>query len=166
MDSMKNQTRIYSWLAAALIFALGGLVAPGAAQAANVSKTAMAGSYTVTLKVLPAESFQGPKAAMARDAGAMPRYLNGPMRPNHHMVVFVKKDGKPVENATVKISYRRAAKMMHMWKKLPVVRMHVAGKGLATTHYGNNLKLAPGNYVARVTVNGKAVATFHFTLAG
>jgi hypothetical protein len=34
-----------------------------------------------------------------------------------------------------------------------------------TTHYGNNVRLEPGSYEARVTVNGSAPATFQFSLA-
>jgi hypothetical protein len=158
-------------LTALVAGALGLALLPGAAPAQAVSKTAMAGPYAVTLKVLPAESFSGPGAAMARDAGAEAAMINGPEHPNHHMVAFVKRDGKPVERATVTISYRRvpASKMGKTskagpWTKLPVARMHVAGQSLKTTHYGNNVSLEPGTYQARVTVNGKGPAIFRFTL--
>lgn len=161
---MKTKIRSYPFLAAALIFALGLLLAPGAAQAQTVSKTAKAGIFSVTLKVLPAESFTGPKSAMVKDSGAEPNTLNGPDHPNHHMVAFVKKDGKPVEDAMVDISYRDLSSKMKGWMKLPVVRMHVRGHGLATTHYGNNVRLEPGRYEVRVTVNGNGPATFHFSL--
>ncbi len=162
---MRYRMRSLPLFAAALIFAAGGLFAAGVAHAQVVSKTAMAGAYSVSLKVLPAESFMGPHAAMAHDAGAAPVTLNGPEHPNHHMVVFVKKDGKPVENATVGIVYRELSPHMGKWITLPVARMHVAGKSLATTHYGNNLKIGPGSYEARVTVNGTSTATFHFMLS-
>lgn len=159
---------------AALAVAFAALLVPHYALAQNVSQNAMAGKYSVTLKVLPAEAFMGPGAMMVRDSGAKAEAVNGPMHPNHHMVVFIKKDGKPVEHAHVKIWYRMAmGKMKNMgnmkmsgknkWMKLPVVRMHVKGKGAATTHFGNNLVLQPGNYEAKVTVNGKT-AMFHFTL--
>jgi len=91
MDIMKNQIRSYPSLAASLIFALGALLTPGAALAVNVSKTATAGAYSVTLKVLPAESFRGPKADMVRDGGAEPNLLNGAAHPNHHLVAFERK---------------------------------------------------------------------------
>jgi hypothetical protein len=42
--------------------------------------------------------------------------------------------------------------------------MHVTGHGLATTHYGNNVRLGPGKYEARVTVNGQGPANFRFSL--
>jgi hypothetical protein len=147
-----------------LAFAITSLLLPMAAHAANISKTAVAGTYSVTLKVLPAESFSGPKAEMARDGGAEPNKLNGPAHPNHHMVAFVTEGGKPVENATVAISYRRLSSRMSQWMNLPIVKMHLAGEGLDTTHYGNNLELSSGSYVVRVTVNGKDHAMFHFSL--
>lgn len=137
---------------------------PFAAQAQSVSKTAMAGAYSVALKVLPAESFRGPHAEMVRDAGAKPDLLLSPVRPNHHLVAFVREGGKPVEKADVVIRYHELSPKQGGWIQLPVVRMHVAGKGLATTHYGNNLSLAPGKYEAMVVVNGGAPAIFRFTL--
>jgi hypothetical protein len=149
---------------AALLFALGVMLLPLAAQAKNVSKTAMAGAYTVNLKVLPAESFSGPHAEMVKDAGAKPDLLNSSAHPNHHLVAFLRKNGKPVEQATVAIRYRELSPKQGNWMSLPVVRMHVKGKGLATTHYGNNLRIAPGSYEVQVTVDGSGPATFHFTL--
>jgi uncharacterized protein involved in high-affinity Fe2+ transport len=50
------------------------------------------------------------------------------------------------------------------WIDLPVVRMHVKGMGLDSTHYGNNVNLAPGKYKVRVTVNGETPVTFQFSL--
>ena len=105
-------------LVIAPIFVLATLLAPRAAQAQNVSSTAMAGAYSVTLRVLPAESFSGPKAAMVRDSGAQPEQLDGPMHPNHHMVAFIKKNGTPVANAKVEIRYRKLSPMMGAWKSL------------------------------------------------
>lgn len=164
-EIMRKQNHIYSVLfAAALAFVPGLLLVPAAAQARNISETARTGQYSVTLKVLPPESFTGSKAEMVRDSGAEPNKLKGPEHPNHHMVAFVKENGKPVEHATVAISYRDLSSRMSEWKVLPMVRMHVAGHGLATTHYGNNVRLARGRYEVRVTVDGSGPATFRFTL--
>lgn len=162
--TMKKQTAIFFSLPTALVFALVALLLPLAAQAQNVSKTATAGPYSLTLKVLPAESFTGPHAEMVRDGGAKPILVHGPEMPNHHMVVFVQRDGKPVEKASVSIHYRMISPKRSKWMDLPVVRMHVSGKGLATTHYGNNVKLDPGSYEARVKVNTSRVVVFHFML--
>lgn len=161
---MKVKTAIPAPLAAALILGFGVLLAPIAVHAQVVSKTAKAGSYTVNLKVLPAESFTGAKAAMTRDGGAEPNLLNGPEHPNHHLVAFIQQGGKPVENATVSIRYRELPAKMGAWNTLPVVRMHVTGKSLQTTHFGNNVMLSPGRYEASVTVNGSKPATFRFNL--
>ena len=161
---MNIRQRFQLWLAAVFFILLTILVLPNAAQSRPISKTARVGIYSVTLKVLPAESFTGPKAAMVRAGGAQPILLHGPIHPNHHLVAFVKKGGKPVEDARVAISYRRLSSKSGSWTTLPVVRMHMAGKGLTTTHYGNNLKLSPGSYQARVFVNGRGPATFRFAV--
>lgn len=164
----KNRSKVtgfsFSLFVAALTIVLGGVLLPIVTRAQVVSKMAKAGSYSLTLKVLPAESFTGPKAEMVRDGGANPNKVNGPEHPNHHMVVFVKQNGKPVENATVDMNYRRLSPNPTNWKLLPVVRMHVKGHGLATTHYGNNVKLGRGKYAVQVGVNGAMPATFTFSL--
>jgi hypothetical protein len=162
---MRKQVFFILSILVTLSLTLGVLFAPPVAQAQEISKTAMAGTYSVTLKVLPAESFSGPHAAMVRDGGAQSNLLNGPEQPNHHLVAFVRESGKPVEEATVAISYRGGSPKKDKWMPLPVVRMHMAGKGPETTHYGNNVKLAPGSYEARVTVNGSKPTIFKFSLS-
>lgn len=140
--------------AAVIVFAFGSFLASCAAQAKPVSKTATVGNYSVTLKILPAESFTGAHAEMVWNGGARPNLLNSTPKPDHHMVAFVKKNGKPVADATVHIRYRRlGAHGPGGWNTLPVVRMYVKGKGRATTHFGNNVHLPAGNYAVRVTVN-------------
>ena len=143
---------------------LGLVFLPIATQAKNISKTARTGGYSITLKVLPAESFSGSSAEMTRDGGAEPNELNGPKHPNHHLVAFVKKNGKPVENGSVSIRYREVSPKKGDWTTLSVVRMHVTGKGLETTHYGNNVQLSPGKYAVQVAVNHSQPAKFHFSL--
>lgn len=162
---MKTPIRTYASFVSALTLAFGFLLVPAVSHAQAISQTAKAGVFSVTLKVLPAESFKGPKAAMTRDAGAEPEFLNGSAHPNHHMVVFVQKNGKPVQDALVHILYRQVTPKTGGWMTLPVVRMHVTGQSIATTHYGNNLKLEPGTYEVRATVNGYGPADFRFSLA-
>ena len=164
MSAMRQRVFVRLSTAVAFTFAFGILCLPRSAHAQEISKEAKAGKYSVTLKVLPAESFSGPQAEMVRDGGAPANDLNGPAQPNHHLVAFVKEGDKPVENAKVSIAYRDSSSKTAKWTTLPVARMHVAGKGPETTHYGNNLKLAPGNYEVRVTVNGSGPATFEFSL--
>jgi hypothetical protein len=153
-------TRSYASIGAALLFGLGLAAVPAEARARAISVMGMAGAYSVNLKVLPAESFTGPRAEMVRDAGAEPDRVTGPEHPNRHLVAFVKKEGKAVEDADVEISYRAVTARPGAWVSLPVVRMHVAGKGLDTTHYGNNVDLSPGTYQVRVIVDGSRPATF------
>jgi hypothetical protein len=148
-------------LFATVILMLGAFLVPGAVRAQNINQVAKSGRYTFNLKLLPPETFHGAHAEMMHDSGAKAVAVNGSEHPNHHLVVFIKKDGKPVEDAQVNITYRRG---QGAWKELPVARMHVAGKGPETTHYGNNVNLARGKYEVRVTVAGAKYATFHFTL--
>jgi hypothetical protein len=162
---MRKQMPVSLSFAVALAFALGALFTSHTVLAQKISKTAMAGDYSVTLKILPAESFTGTNAAMTRDGGAKPNEINGPEHPNHHLVAFVRQDGKPVEAATVSIRCRELSPKKGDWISVPVARMHVTGKGLQTTHYGNNVKLDPGSYEVHVTVNGSGTAVFHFSLS-
>jgi hypothetical protein len=155
--------RKISTLALGVALALGCSTAMAAGKEKAVTETATTGPYQLTLKVLPAESFTGADAEMVRDGGATPVELGGPSTPNHHLVVFVKKDSKPVADATVTVRYRLVGESAS-WVDLPVVRMHVAGKGRETTHYGNNVHLDNGAYEAEVTVNGSQPATFRFAL--
>lgn len=154
------------WMVTASVaLASGALFMPRMLRAQNVSVQTTAGPYTVTLKVLPAESFTGPHAAMAREGGAQPNDVGASTHVNHHLVAFVTENGNPVEHAEVKIRYRELSPRSGPWLSEPVVIMQVAGKGPSTTHYGNNVEMDPGHYAARVSVNGKAEASFKFTLS-
>jgi len=155
------------------LVAVLALAAVGTAGAAGMdtpkgmnrnTATTTTGDYAVTIKVLPAESFTGPKSDMVRDGGAMPCEVGSKTDPNHHLVAFVKEDGKPVENADVTIRYCPAGAKDTAWTSLPVVRMHAAGHGLDTTHYGNNVRLKPGTYEVQVSVNGSKPATADITV--
>lgn len=147
-----------------ITFSLVGLLAPRITEAEEISQTTQAGPVRVTLKVLPAESFKGADASMAWDSGAKPVLLSHSPKPNHHMVVFLEIDKKPIEKANVTILYRRYRPKEGKWTLLPVARMHVKGKSLATTHFGNNVDLAPGDYEVIVIVDHNPPADFHFKL--
>ena len=157
-------SRLAHFVAFTALSAVIAIPAMAEEPAGPISKTVTAGRYQVTLKVLPAESFTGPDAKMVRDGGAEAVDLDSPENPNHHLVVFVKKDGLPVEHATVAIQYRSTEGQNQSWTHEPVVTMHEAGKGPASTHYGNNVHLEPGSYEVAVTVNTSPPAMFHFTL--
>lgn len=162
---MKMKTSGHFTLAAALaIMALCVLPPSVNAQTKPVNEVKRDANYIVDLKVLPAESFRGAKEQMTRESGAKAVLENGHDHPNHHMVVFIKKAGRPVENAKVSIRYRELSPKMGKWKTLPDARMYATVDGIKSTHYGNNVHLAPGKYEARVTVNGGAPVTFRFSL--
>lgn len=129
----------------------------------GVKQTVKTPFGSVTLMVMGAEAFSGPDAPMVWDGGAAPVELNGPEHPNHHMVVFLTEEGRPVENAMVEMRYRRSS-MNADWVTLPVARMHHAGQGLASTHFGNNVFLENGSYVTEVRVNGSAPISFTYDL--
>lgn len=151
-------------VAAALAMAVSGTAHAGAA----FSQTMTSGDYSINLKLLPAEPFVSPSeahdpahaGAMVNGGGAPPIRKQGVEHPNHHLVVFVRKDGKPVEHGDVKISYHRTDHSGGPMVQEPVTRMWVAGAGPKTTHYGNNVYLTPGTYQVKVVVNGSAQASF------
>lgn len=159
---MKKHRYLRLSLVSLMAVALCLLFSPIAASAqGSVSKTQKAGEYTITLRVLPPESFTGMNAQMVRDGGDEPVLKNGPSHPNHHLVAFIKQDGKALEAGRVMIEYRSQAGAE--WTKVPVVRMHIKGKGLKSTHFGNNINMKGGKYEVRVTVNG-STALFHIQI--
>ncbi len=132
-------------------------------RAQNLTQHAKVGPFAITLKVLPAEAFRGPHATMVSAGGRQPYYLNRHPRPNRHLVVFIKEHGRPVIAATrVQLRYRQLSPRRHPWVRVPVVQMYVSGKGRQTTHYGNNVRLAPGRYAVQVSVDRTYPAVFHF----
>ncbi|MGC9157759.1 MAG: hypothetical protein ACP5FH_02120, partial [Terracidiphilus sp.] len=84
LDLHRKEVRIRGgrWFAMAFLFALGTLFLTAAAPAQIINQTAKSGALILNLKVLPAESFNGPKAMMTRDGGADPIHLNDPVKPN------------------------------------------------------------------------------------
>ncbi|MGD8328321.1 MAG: hypothetical protein PVJ49_02720 [Acidobacteriota bacterium] len=159
----KSGTIMAAVLPLIAVLALGVTVASANPQNDMVSKTKMDGPFNVTLKVLPAEAFNGMNAEMTWDGGASSVNLSADPQPNHHMVVFVERDGEPVEHATVEMRYRPMQSGDMTWQSLPVARMHASGKGMETTHFGNNLELDPGRYDVEVTIDG-STTTFEVTV--
>jgi hypothetical protein len=141
---------------------LAGAMSAAVRAADNVSETKSTKNYTITLKVLPAGPFNGKDAKMVRDGGAAPLSMMSSPPPNFRLVVFIEKDGKPVVDAKVQMSYSASRKGSMITMRLPAVRMHEAGKGPETTHFGNNVILKPGEYQVNVTVNGTDHAVFRF----
>lgn len=156
-------------LLSALIFAL--LFAGAGTAMAGSEHTKTVDGYTMSLALLPAEPFVSKADAhskkdagkMVNGTGAAPLHKNASMQPNHHLVVFIKKNGKPVEHADVSMTYTRMGIKNAKTMVVPVTQMWVAGKGMKSAHFGNNVHLAPGRYRVHVTVNHNAQATFRIT---
>ncbi|MDA3920492.1 MAG: hypothetical protein PF501_07410 [Salinisphaera sp.] len=135
---------------------------------ANNNLTQTVDGYTIALKVLPAEPFvsvadakkSASAGAMVNGGGVEPMAKDSPKAPNHHIVVFIKKDGKTVENADVTMAYKNKNSSSAKMTSVPVTRMWVAGKGKKTMHYGNNVNMDSGEYQVQVVVNSNAKASF------
>jgi len=131
-----------------------------------VSQTQTAGAYRLVLNLMPAEPFVSADAkansGMVAIAGAAPVQPTSASHPNHHLVVHVyRADGTAVAGATVSMTVTGTdAVALHV----PVVEMQMAGKGPGSTHYGNNVALAPGSYTVEVTVGDGPAATFQITV--
>ena len=156
---------------AALALAAGVLLSPAAAQAQTISETAQVGVYSVTLRVTvpPTNFFNGPNTMTVWKGVAVPNRVLG--RSKCFLFAFIEKNGNPVGDASVSISYRELFPKEGHWIELPVVRMWIGTEAQApfaetpqTTHFGNHVELIPGRYEARVTVNGRGPATFRFSL--
>jgi len=155
---MHRHSRLIITTGVSAVLLLAGAASVWAHSDANApSATTDVGPYTITLKVLPAETFSGSHAAMSWDGGAQPVEVGGDAGPNHHMVIFVERDGTPVENAQIDMRYRKAdSDQKSSWRNLPVARMHARGEGRQTTHFGNNLTLPAGRYEVRVDIEGQS----------
>jgi hypothetical protein len=166
---MKREIHRFSICGAVLALAAGILLSPTAAQAQTISETSEVGVYSVTLKVFvpPADLFNGPDAMTVWKGVAEPNRVLG--RIYCFLSAFIKENGKPVDHARVNISYRRLSPKAGPWRDLSV-RVWIGPKGQTlaetsqTTRFGDNAKLLPGRYEARVTVNGRGPATFRFSL--
>ncbi len=141
---------------------------PGMAGMHGTEITRNAGPYRVVLVVLPAEPFytqaqvaqKHAKDGMVIVGGAAPVQPDDASQPNHHLVVHLydRTTGKAVSGGHVTMTYVPAsassAAMSGPTVKVPIVEMQVIGKGPESTHYGNNVTLAPGTYRVTVTANG------------
>ena len=145
-------------------------------DARNVMKTTIAGGMRIELHVLPAEPFftadevnlKKVKEGMLIISGAEPLSLDSNTHPNRHLVVhiFDTKTGKAITTATVSINFQKLnakGKPTGNSIDVPIVIMQVIGKGLESTHYGNNVAMPAGTYSITVVANGKKVG-FHVTL--
>jgi hypothetical protein len=134
--------------------------------------TQIAGPYRIVLVVLPAEPFYTQaqvaqthvKDGMVVVGGAAPVPPDDASHPNHHLVVHLydRATGKAVRGGHVTMTYAPAsadsAATSGASVKVPIVEMQAIGKGPESTHYGNNVTLAPGSYRIAVTANGASTS--------
>ncbi len=150
------------------VFAL--FLAHGLVQAGHVEIDTTLNGERIELHVLAAEPFftkQEVSAGKAAEgmmivAGAKPVMPDAATHPNHHLVihVFNAKTGNVIANAKVKMSFRpldEKGNPSGVPKEVPIVVMQAIGKGEQSTHYGNNVSMAPGSYAVAVAVNGKKI---------
>jgi hypothetical protein len=162
---MSKLSRIFQ---TALVLALAFTVS---VDAKNVMKTATVGDMRIELHILPAEPFftadevstKKVKAGMLIISGAEPLSLEASTHPNRHLVVhiFNAKTGKAITTAKVTISFQpldAKGKSTGNSINVPIVNMQVIGKGLESTHYGNNVVMPEGAYSVTVLANGKKVS--------
>jgi hypothetical protein len=148
--------------------------------AKDISQTKTAGPYRLELEVLPPEPFYSAKQVASGEGksgmlilgGAEPVQPDAPTHPNHHLVVHVfdNKTNKALTNANVRLSFQTLdsqGKPTGTLQEVPVVKMEMIStggmggmggmsgmRGNATTHYGNNVSLPPGDYRVLATANG------------
>ena len=124
----------------------------------------------IELHILPAEPFftadevksKKVKAGMLIISGAEPLSLEANTHPNRHLVVhiFDAKTGKAITTAKVSMNFQQLdAKRKPTWDSVnvPIVIMQAIGKGLESTHYGNNVVMPAGSYSVTVVASGKKV---------
>jgi len=138
------------------------------AGAKNVMKTATVGDIRIELHVLPAEPFFTASEAAAKKAksgmliisGAEPLSLEANTHPDHHLVVhiFDAKTNKAITDAKVSMNFQQLdakRKLVGTPTNVPIVVMQAIGKGVESTHYGNNVVMPAGSYSVSVVVNNK-----------
>ncbi len=100
------------------------------------------------------------KEGMLILGGAEPLLPNAEIKPNIHLGlhIFDVKSTAAITNAKVEMSLQRLdteGNQMGGPIEIPVVVMETLGKGVQSTHYGNNVVMLDGPYVVFVSINGK-----------
>jgi hypothetical protein len=147
------------------------------ADAKNIVKKATANGMRIELNILSPEPFYTTeevatkkiKEGMLIIGGAEPVPPEANSHPNHHLVVhiFDAKTGKAITTAKVSMSFQQLdekGNMVGKSVKVPIAIMQAIGKGVESTHYGNNVVMPDGSYSVTVVANGKKV-DFKVTLS-
>jgi hypothetical protein len=155
-----------------------GAVFTARAEPGSGEREALTPHYRVVLQIGPAEAMYTPAEARLRhpDAGEIMlggrlsteigglghEPAGGPIPDERHLELHVlsRATGKVVAEAHVTIAIAGPDKR---WNSVPVARMYGIEAGPDDLHYGNNMRLPPGAYSVRASVNGER-AGFSVTL--
>jgi hypothetical protein len=150
------------------MFVISALAILYPAVAGHVMKDTTVGGYKIELHVVPAEPFFTDREVeehqvtegMLIMGGATPMAPDAVPRPNHHLVVHVydAKTGKALTGAKVTMKFQNLDEKGTLSGgsiNVPVVIMQAIGKGVESTHYGNNVSMPSGTYLVTVSVNNK-----------
>jgi hypothetical protein len=142
----------------------------GIAMAGDVKMDTTVSGQRIELHVLPAEPFftkgqvaaGAPKEGMLIMGGAKPLLPDAKEHPNQHLVihVFDAKTSLAVTDAKVKMSFQSLDENGNQTGRpidVPVVVMQAIGKGVQSTHYGNNVVMPDGPLAVSIIVNGRKV---------
>ncbi|HTT76613.1 MAG TPA: hypothetical protein VMF50_11635 [Candidatus Binataceae bacterium] len=150
------------------------------ALAKDLVQNETAGPYRLKLELLPPEQFYTAKQVSTDEAkaggmlilgGAEPVQPDASSHPDHHLIVHVydKATHQPLQDAKVQLTLQRLnseGQPIGKAEAVPVVKMQaIASKDgkdagiVRSTHYGNNVTLAPGDYRIVADANGHK-ATF------
>jgi|WetSurMetagenome_2_1015567.scaffolds.fasta_scaffold232877_1 hypothetical protein len=137
-------------------------------DANEVTKTTVVDGMRIELHVLPAEPFftadevkiKKMKEGMLIISGAEPVSVEANTHPNRHLVVhiFDVKTDKAITTAKVTMKFQQLdsnGKLIGASTDVPIVVMEAIGKGVESTHYGNNVVMPEGSYAITVVANGK-----------
>ncbi|HTS94151.1 MAG TPA: hypothetical protein VMG55_19220 [Stellaceae bacterium] len=154
------------------------LVFAARAEHASGEREALTPHYRIVLQIGPAEAMYTPTEARLRhpDVGEIMlggrlsaeigglghEPAGGPVPDERHLELHVvsRATGKVVAEAHVTIAIAGPDKR---WNSVPVARMYGIEAGPDDLHYGNNVRLPPGAYSVRASVNGER-AGFSVTL--
>jgi hypothetical protein len=160
-------------VATIILLGVSGLRAvPAQADAGGtvVSRTLVAGPYTLTLRIGPSLRLWTPEqvSTLHPRVGDIvlqePRAGGSPATANHNLDLHValRTLGIVIKNVVVAITITTPAGTVV--QQVPVGLMQGVDKGPSDIHYGNNVSLPPGHYRIVVYVK-RTTATFEVTLA-
>jgi len=168
MSVLQNSIRLIVISGAIIIIAVSGAEYTAYAQAGKGIVDTTLNNMHIELHIEKAKPFftkdqveaNGVKDGMLIIRGAKPLIPGADINPNRHIAIhiFDIKNAAAVTNAKVEMSLQpldtegnNSGRVI----EVPIVVMETIGKGVQSTHYGNNVILLDGSYVALISINGK-----------